>query len=228
MSVPTSKLELPDAFVHRHIGPRQADIRQMLESMGLDSLERLTEETIPQNIRRKDSLVLGRPLSEFELRRELQRLAARNQAYRSYIGLGYVDCVLPPVIQRGILENPGWYTHYTPYQAEIAQGRLEALLNFQTMISDLTGMELANSSLLDEATSALDTESEAIVQKALANLMLNRTTFVIAHRLSTVQHADKIIVLEDGRVVDTGRHDELLKKGGLYNRLYEMQFKMDQ
>jgi len=145
-----------DTFVHRHLGPTDADVREMLALLGLQSLQALTDVTVPRDIQ------LGRPLdlppqrSEQAVLRELRELAAENQVYRSYLGMGYHDCITPGVIQRNILENPGWYTQYTPYQAEIAQGRLEALVNFQTMIADLTGLPLSNASLLDEATAAAE------------------------------------------------------------------------
>jgi glycine dehydrogenase len=128
----------------------------MLELIGYDSLEALVAATVPVAIRMRRPLNIGEPRGEFELLEELRQIASQNKVLRSFIGMGYYDCVTPPVIQRNILENPGWYTQYTPYQAEIAQGRLEALLNFQTMVSDLTGLPLANASLLDEATAAAE------------------------------------------------------------------------
>ncbi len=146
----------PDAFVHRHNGPSADDIAQMLEELGFSSLDSLIESTIPSRIRRNTPLKLPQPLSETAALTQLKQIASQNQLFRSFIGMGYHDCITPPVIQRNILENPGWYTAYTPYQAEIAQGRLEALLNFQTMIVDLTGLEIANASLLDEATAAAE------------------------------------------------------------------------
>src|SRR5512139_3050345 len=126
----------------------------MLAALGIKSLEELSDAAIPASIRLKKRLELGEPLGEHELIEELKNLAADNQVMRSFIGLGYYDTITPSVILRNVLENPGWYTPYTPYQAEIAQGRLESLLNFQTMVRDLTGMEIANASLLDEATAA--------------------------------------------------------------------------
>jgi glycine dehydrogenase len=145
-----------DTFVRRHIGPSDADIRAMLATLGLDSLDALVDETVPGAIRNRKGLATGPGRGEHELLEELRALAGRNEVFRSYIGTGYVDCVTPPVIQRNILENPGWYTQYTPYQAEISQGRLEALMNYQTMVADLTGLPLANASLLDEATAAAE------------------------------------------------------------------------
>jgi glycine dehydrogenase len=145
-----------DTFVHRHIGPNAADVRTMLASLGYDSLDDLVDATVPAAIRMTAPLNLGEPRGEFELLAELKSMAAKNKVNRSMIGMGYYDTITPPVILRNVLENPGWYTQYTPYQAEIAQGRLEALLNFQTMVSDLTGLPLANASLLDESTAAAE------------------------------------------------------------------------
>jgi glycine dehydrogenase len=145
-----------DGFASRHIGPTSGEIQQMLEVLGLSSLDELIDKTIPAAIRIQEPLRLLPPKSEDAALAELGEIASKNQLFRSYIGMGYHDCITPPVIQRNILENPGWYTAYTPYQAEIAQGRLEALLNFQTMIIDLTGLEIANASLLDEGTAAAE------------------------------------------------------------------------
>lgn len=143
------------SFRQRHIGPSPDEIQQMLDVLGLSSLEALIDQTVPQAIRQTQPLKLEER-SEYAALAELKKIASKNQVFRSFIGMGYYDCITPPVIQRNILENPGWYTAYTPYQPEIAQGRLEALLNFQTMIIDLTGLEIANASLLDEATAAAE------------------------------------------------------------------------
>ncbi|MBK9121130.1 MAG: aminomethyl-transferring glycine dehydrogenase [Phycisphaerales bacterium] len=145
-----------DTFIQRHLGPSDDELRTMLAVLGYDSLDALTEATVPPAIRTSRPLALGVPRGEHELLAELRAIAGQNRVLRSLIGLGYHDCITPPVIQRNILENPGWYTQYTPYQAEISQGRLEALINFQTMVSDLTGLPLANASLLDEATAAAE------------------------------------------------------------------------
>ncbi|MBN4070298.1 aminomethyl-transferring glycine dehydrogenase [Olleya sp. AH-315-F22] len=145
-----------NSFALRHIGPREKDYNEMLKTIGVDTLEQLIYETIPNNIKLNKGLNLDKAMSEQEYLAHIQDLASKNKVYKSYIGLGYHPTNLPAVIQRNILENPGWYTAYTPYQAEIAQGRLEALLNYQTMIIDLTGMELANASLLDESTAAAE------------------------------------------------------------------------
>jgi glycine dehydrogenase len=149
-------LERSERFVDRHVGPSDAEIGEMLAAIGLGSLDALVEATVPGSIRLRRALALPPARGEHELLDELRALARRNQVFRSFIGMGYHDCVTPPVVQRNVLENPGWYTAYTPYQAEIAQGRLEALLNFQTMVADLTGLPLANASLLDEATAAAE------------------------------------------------------------------------
>ncbi|GGG28625.1 glycine dehydrogenase (aminomethyl-transferring) [Dokdonia pacifica] len=145
-----------DSFALRHIGPRRSDLPAMLQKVGVETIDQLIFETIPDNIRLEQPLALDPAMSEHEFAAHIQDLASQNKVFNSYIGLGYHQAVTPAVIQRNILENPGWYTAYTPYQAEIAQGRLEALLNYQTMITDLTGMELANASLLDEATAAAE------------------------------------------------------------------------
>ncbi len=145
-----------DAFELRHIGPRGEDIGRMLGVVGAASLDALVDEVVPPSIRSPRPLNLPVGLSEHEFLQTLSRIAAKNRVRRSYIGLGYYDTITPPVILRNVMENPGWYTPYTPYQAEIAQGRLESLLNFQTMVSDLTGMEVANASLLDEPTAAAE------------------------------------------------------------------------
>ena len=145
-----------DRFVHRHLGPTDADIQEMLATLGLQSLDALVDATVPEDIRMRKPLALDPNMGEFETLAKLRVLHDQNQVFRSFTGMGYYDCITPPVIQRNILENPGWYTQYTPYQAEIAQGRLEALLTFQTMVADLTGLPLANASLLDEATAAAE------------------------------------------------------------------------
>jgi glycine dehydrogenase len=145
-----------DSFALRHIGPRESDLPKMLQTIHCNSLEALITQTIPDDIRLQNSLDLPEALSENDFLNHIHALGAKNKLYKNYIGLGYHPTITPAVIQRNILENPGWYTAYTPYQAEIAQGRLEALLNFQTMIIDLTGMEIANASLLDEGTAAAE------------------------------------------------------------------------
>ncbi|MGB8518472.1 MAG: aminomethyl-transferring glycine dehydrogenase, partial [Gallionella sp.] len=147
---------MSDQFVHRHNGPSTSDIQSMLRVINASSVDELIDQTVPAAIRLQQPLNLPQGMSEHAYLQHLRGIAAKNKLFKTYIGLGYYDTILPAVIQRNILENPGWYTAYTPYQAEIAQGRLEALLNFQTMIIDLTGMEIANASLLDEATAAAE------------------------------------------------------------------------
>ena len=149
-------LDAPDFFQHRHIGPRPTDLEPMLEVVGASSLETIIDEAVPAGIRLETPLDLPEPETEACFLQRLQEIAARNQLWRSFIGLGYYGSITPSVILRNVFENPGWYTPYTPYQAEVAQGRLEALLNFQTMVKDLTGMQVANASLLDEATAAAE------------------------------------------------------------------------
>lgn len=143
-----------EKFIKRHIGPREHEINEMLNIIGLRSIEELINQTVPDNILLKDAPELEEPLTEYELSTELGRLGSKNKLFKNFIGMGYNETITPSVIRRNILENPGWYTQYTPYQAEISQGRLEALLNFQTMISDLTCMPISNASLLDEGTAA--------------------------------------------------------------------------
>ena len=143
-----------DRFVNRHLGPRAGEISEMLDFVGASSMEELIEQTVPANIRLKEPLKLKEGLTERQYFREILKLASKNKVFNTYIGMGYYDTITPAVILRNVLENPAWYTSYTPYQAEISQGRLEALLNYQTMVCELTGMEIANASLLDEATAA--------------------------------------------------------------------------
>jgi glycine dehydrogenase len=150
------ELDPPADFAGRHIGPRPEEVEAMLRTLGLASLDELVARTVPEAIRLRQPLALPAPASEEQALAELAEKASRNEVFRSFIGMGYHDCHTPAVILRNVLENPGWYTQYTPYQAEIAQGRLEALLNFQTMVADLTGLPLANASLLDEATAAAE------------------------------------------------------------------------
>ncbi len=145
-----------DTFIHRHIGPSVADVRAMLDLLEYDSLDDLIDATVPAAIRMKQPLNIGEPRGEHELLEQLKATASKNKVMRSLIGMGYYDTITPPVILRNIMENPGWYTQYTPYQAEISQGRLEALINFQTVITDLTGLPLAGASLLDESTAAAE------------------------------------------------------------------------
>ena len=169
-------LRQPDRFAQRHIGPSEAEIHEMLEALGLPSLDALVEETVPASIRTDRPLRLPPALTEHELLARARELGAKNEAFRSFIGMGYGGTLTPPPIQRNVLENPNWYTQYTPYQAEIAQGRLEALLNFQTMTIDLTGLEIANASLLDEATAA----AEAMMMLHRANRQGDKDVFFVS------------------------------------------------
>ena len=158
---PTPELHVlhPSHFAYRHIGPRRPDVGEMLGTLGYDSIEAFTDAVVPEEIRLRRPLALPPGRSEREVLQALRGLAGMNRVFRSYIGMGYAGCFTPQVVQRNVLENPGWYTAYTPYQAEISQGRLEALLNYQTVVSDLTGLEIANASLLDEATAAAEAMS---------------------------------------------------------------------
>src|SRR5690348_11788530 len=149
-------LQSADLFEPRHIGPTPAEIASMLAALGYSSLDALIDSAVPERIRFRGTLGLPAARTEAETLALLRGMAARNSVYRSYIGAGFSDCITPPVVQRNIVESPAWYTAYTPYQAEIAQGRLEALLNFQTMVSDLTALPIANASLLDESTAAAE------------------------------------------------------------------------
>ena len=168
-----------DNFSSRHIGPDPLELKAMLNEIGVDSLDQLISETIPESIRLKQPINLPESQSENQFTRELKTFADKNKIFRTYIGMGYYDCMIPAVIQRNILENPGWYTSYTPYQAEISQGRLEALLNFQTMVSSLTGMEVANASLLDEGTAAA--EAMAMFQR-LRDRKSQANTFFVSEK----------------------------------------------
>jgi glycine dehydrogenase len=156
MSLTENLFAHPDQFVRRHNGPNFQETAEMLDQVGFKSLDELVDSAVPKQIRAHQKLNLPPALSEFEALAEIRRFASHNQVYRSFLGQGYYDCITPAVIQRNVLENPGWYTQYTPYQAEISQGRLEALLNFQTVVSDLTAMDIANASLLDEATACAE------------------------------------------------------------------------
>ncbi|MQA90434.1 MAG: aminomethyl-transferring glycine dehydrogenase [Gemmatimonas sp.] len=196
-------------FVPRHIGPNRTDVDEMLSALGFDSLDDLVEVTIPADIRLRRPLDLPPARTESQVLTELERIASRNRVFRSYIGMGYCDCITPPVIQRNILENPGWYTAYTPYQAEVAQGRLEALLNFQTVVIDLTGLPIANASLLDEATAA----AEAMAMSYAVKGGDDRNTFFVSsachpQTIDVVQTRAEArgidVVVGDHRQVDFG------------------------
>jgi glycine dehydrogenase len=184
MQAKMDKLQPPNEFAARHVGPRPDEIREMLATLGYDDLDKFIDAVVPESIRISKPLALPPGHTEREVLASLAELAGRNQVFRSYLGMGYHGTFTPPVIQRNILENPGWYTAYTPYQPEISQGRLEALLNFQTMVSDLTGLEIANASLLDEATAAAE---------------------AMALTLAVVKHGDNPVYL-----VDSGCHPQTI------------------
>ena len=174
----TKPISHPDKFVRRHIGPAQEDIASMLNTLGFDDLSKFSDSIIPSTISTDNKLKIPESLSESEALEELEKISMKNKIHKNYLGHGYYGTITPGVIKRNILENPGWYTQYTPYQAEIAQGRLEALLNFQTMVCDLTGMEIANASLLDEATAA----AEAMTM-AYNVLRGKRSKFILAEEI---------------------------------------------
>src|SRR5215218_9355735 len=177
-----------DSFVPRHVGPSEAEVAEMLALLGYATLDELIDATIPEAIRFRRPLAIHAARSEHDALEAMRAIAAKNRIFRSYLGYGYHDTLTPPVIQRNILENPGWYTAYTPYQAEISQGRLEALLNFQTMVIDLTGLEIANASLLDEATAA----AEAMFLAYQARGKEGKSTFFVDARC----HPQTIDVVE--------------------------------
>ncbi len=152
----SQEVSVPTPFASRHIGPDENEVSQMVEAIAYDSLDSLIDDIVPQSIRLGQRLDLPSALSESGALQRLEGIMGNNRISRSLIGCGYSDSLMPPVIQRNILENPGWYTAYTPYQAEIAQGRMEALITFQTLVSDLTAMDVANASLLDEGTAAAE------------------------------------------------------------------------
>ena len=169
-----------DKFVSRHNGPRENEIKQMLAKIGVSSVDELINQTVPSGIRLKQPLAVSAAMSEFQYAKHLKELGKKNKVFRSYIGLGYYNSILPAVIQRNVLENAGWYTAYTPYQAEIAQGRLEAILNFQTMVMDLTAMPIANASLLDEATAAAEALFMFYSNRSKDKIKNNATKFFIS------------------------------------------------
>jgi glycine dehydrogenase len=171
----------PDRFLHRHVGPDPQDIAKMVEVLGAPSLDALIDRTVPGSIRLQRPLDLPGGRSEHGLLQELAAIAAKNQIFRSYLGMGYSDCVTPPVILRNVFENPGWYTQYTPYQPEISQGRLEALLNYQTMVIDLTGLPVANASLLDEATAAAEAMTMVRAVRGTKDASDEARAFFVSH-----------------------------------------------
>ncbi|HLP10772.1 MAG TPA: aminomethyl-transferring glycine dehydrogenase [Flavobacteriales bacterium] len=168
------------SFAARHIGPSEKETNEMLKYIGVNSLDELIDQTVPEQIRLKNKLKTGTGLSEYEYLKHLKAVGAKNKVFKSYIGQGYYGTITPPVIQRNVLENPGWYTAYTPYQAEIAQGRLEGLLNFQTVVMDLTGMPIANASLLDEATAASEAMTMLYGSRSKEKTAAKANVFVVA------------------------------------------------
>ena len=202
-------LEQRADFVRRHIGPDASEEAAMLAAIGLESISALIDEVIPPAIRSAEPLGIGLARTESETLQHLQRLASRNQPFRSLIGMGYYDCHTPAVIQRNILENPAWYTAYTPYQPEISQGRLEALLNFQTMIADLTGLEIANASMLDEGTAAA--EAMAFCQRVSKS---RSRTFLVATGLPSADHRSRAHAGRANRHRNRGRRSPLAHGAG--------------
>ena len=170
-----------DKFVNRHNGPRANDVKVMLSKIGAKSIDELIDQTIPAAIRLKAPLSLEAGMTEYNYHKHLRAIASKNKVFKTYIGLGYNNTIIPPVVQRNVLENPGWYTAYTPYQAEIAQGRLEAILNFQTMIMDLTGMEIANASLLDESTAAAEAMTMLFSSRSREQVKNGATKFFVSN-----------------------------------------------
>ncbi|SHJ74110.1 aminomethyl-transferring glycine dehydrogenase [Pseudozobellia thermophila] len=221
-----------DVFALRHIGIKEKDLTPMLGKVGAHTLEQLIQETIPDDIRLKKPLQLDEPMSEHKFLAHIQELSEKNQLFRTYIGLGYHESLTPSVIKRNILENPGWYTAYTPYQAEIAQGRLEALLNFQTMISDLTGMELANASLLDESTAAAEAMTMLYDVRSREQKKQNTSKFFVSEEilpqtLSLLKtRATPVgieLVIGDHRTFDFGKeyYGALLQYPGKYGEVFD-------
>src|SRR5688572_5077609 len=168
------------SFDERHNGPDKGQIDFMLQTVGVSDLDELIRKTIPESILIKGGLNMEEGLSEFEYLRKLRKASFKNKLFKSYIGLGYYNTIVPGVIQRNIFENPGWYTAYTPYQAEISQGRMEALLNYQTLVCDLTGMELANASLLDESTAAAEAMHMFLASRSREQVTSNANKFFVS------------------------------------------------
>lgn len=209
-------------FSSRHIGPREQDLKIMLETIGVKSIDTLIDETVPAKIRLKKPIDLNSARSEHFYLRELESLAKKNKLFRSYIGMGYYNTIVPPAIQRNVLENPGWYTAYTPYQSEIAQGRLQALLNFQTMVTDLTKMELANASLLDEATAAAEAMSMfyGLREREAVNRKANKF-FVSAQCFPQTIDVLKTRAVPMGIELIVGDHDQLMFSDKIFGCLLQ-------
>ena len=183
LNIPKNSLMHTDKFVNRHNGPGKKETAEMLAKIGVDSVDELISQTIPESIRLSKPLKVAPGVSEFQYLKDLRKIASKNKLFRNCIGMGYYGTIIPPVIQRNVLENPGWYTAYTPYQAEIAQGRLEALLNFQTMVMDLTGMPIANASLLDEATAAAEAMAMLFSGRSREAVKREANIFLVANNI---------------------------------------------
>ncbi|TVZ16794.1 aminomethyl-transferring glycine dehydrogenase [Maribacter sp. MAR_2009_72] len=221
-----------DVFALRHIGIREENLKHMLDTVGVDNLEQLIYETIPEDIRLKKPLILDEPLSEHRYLAHIEALSKKNKVFRTYIGLGYHESLTPSVIKRNILENPGWYTAYTPYQAEIAQGRLEALLNFQTIVTDLTGMELANASLLDESTAAAEAmtmlydvrsreqKKNEVLKFFVSEEILPQTLSLLKTR-STPLGIELVVGNHEEFCFDSDYYGALLQYPGKYGQVYD-------
>jgi len=211
-----------DLFSLRHIGIREEDLPHMLKTIGVESLDQLIRETLPDDIRLKEALPLEEAMSENECLTHLQELSEKNQIFKTYIGLGYHESLLPSVIKRNVLENPGWYTAYTPYQAELAQGRLEALLNFQTVITDLTGMEIANASLLDESTAAAEAMTMLFELRSREQKKNNAHKFfvseeVLPQTLSVLQTRSKPLNIR----LEVGKHEDFTLDASFFGALLQ-------
>ncbi len=211
-----------DIFASRHIGIKERDLEHMLKTVGTETLDELIYETLPDDIRLKKPLGLNSPMSEHKFLAHMQELSEKNKLFRSYIGLGYHESLTPSVIKRNILENPGWYTAYTPYQAEIAQGRLEALLNFQTVVSDLTGMPLANASLLDESTAAAEAMTMLFDVRSREQKKNNVNKFfvseeVLPQTLALLETRSKPL----GIILEVGNHEEFEFNGEYYGAILQ-------
>lgn len=236
-----------DRFVNRHIGPRENEIKEMLETVGVSSMEQLIDETVPKDIRLKEPLKLKEGLTERRYFRRILSLADKNKVFNTYIGMGYYDTITPAVILRNVLENPVWYTSYTPYQAEISQGRLEALLNFQTMVCELTAMEIANASLLDESTAGAEAmvmmhnlRSRKMVKAGVNKVLVDekvwpQTLDVLQTRANPlgielkIQPADKFEFTDDvfGAILQYPNSDgEIMDYSGLVDKAHENEVKV--
>jgi len=221
-----------ESFAIRHIGVREEDLQTMFEIIGVTSLDELMNQTIPSDIRLKEALELPEAISEHEFLSHVQELSAKNKVFKTYIGMGYHECFTPSPIKRNILENPGWYTAYTPYQAEIAQGRLEALLNFQTMVCDLTAMEIANASLLDESTAAAEAmtmlfdvrsrqqKKEGILKFFVSEEVLPQTLSLLKTR-ATPLGIELVIGNHEDFTFDSGFYGALLQYPGKYGQVHD-------